>query len=218
MSARPCVHPGCRDKFGDRRLVADGMCRGCRNQLRRTLGLIAADYERLALLPRPQGPDTLGRKATPEGFGHPAERASELCAEIAESLVRAHQLLACVLGGLGPSENLSQAAHVAQSRQWLDERLETICELDHAGKLASEWGELRERTKPYGVAAPMVWLGGKCPGCENLTVWRCWDEVEEHYDRIVCSVCDWEPDEGEIADWLDQYQAQWEEIARHKAS
>jgi hypothetical protein len=84
-----CTYPGCREgQDGKPALTALGCCAACQSRLRRLLTDVVLDFVTLKTrLPRPVAKANVGGgQSYRDGYGHPAEWASDLATEIRQAL------------------------------------------------------------------------------------------------------------------------------------
>jgi hypothetical protein len=84
-----CTYPGCREgQDGKPALTALGCCAACQSRLRRLLTDVVLDFVTLKTrLPRPAAKANVGGgQSYRDGYGHPAEWASDLAADIRHAL------------------------------------------------------------------------------------------------------------------------------------
>ncbi|KIA63013.1 hypothetical protein [Nocardia vulneris] len=197
MGISPCTYPGCADQHGDPVLTSLGMCEPCQRRFTRLLGWLVMDWVNLTTnLPLPAARGRQERRTADKVFGHPAEWASDMAAQIATSLNWTHDALADHLGDTPPPHlGVAERARVRAAWTYLECRIDRLAASGFGGDTAVEMRDLHGLVRSrLGLTRPRQLLPTPCPSCELRTLFRALDvqrrsEGHESYDSIDCGSC-----------------------------
>lgn len=174
-------------------------------QVRRDFYRLALDWVHLSTwLPKPIAQEN-GRRSTYRAYGHPAEWASDKCAQISDMFRSWHDLLAEHRRETpAPADDAAELVQVVKGWQYLEPRFEQLVNLVEPEDLR-EIPELhREIRNALGFSNPRQVLPFPCPGidCSLKTLTR---EIAVGRDMIACGSCGYhvvDDEEGKNYEWL----------------
>jgi hypothetical protein len=187
----PCVMPGCRDSDGNPRLTRDTICDSSRRHYARILDQIVLHYIVIRRdMPAPAAPpgERIMRVAA-KVYGHPAEWASDMAREIADTLNDVHDDLADTLHRQPPPHPGSrELGRVAAAHHFLTTNFHDLCTYGAAADTAEALHDLHHRIRSgLGKTDPRRFLPVPCPSCDLLGLVRTLDE--DGTDRVDCHGC-----------------------------
>ena len=183
-----CAHPDCKRDNGKPAHTPDGMCHGCQRRVATALERVVLDWVQLHRdLPAPHK-GAKERSAKVKDYGHPAEWASDMLANIAGSLHAAHDNLADALSEAAPPETVrNEQAAVRDAHNYLSVRIEKLCRQNWAPEIITEWLGLHSTVRhQLGMTRPRIALPAPCPECELRTLTR---YIDVQRDWIECGNC-----------------------------
>lgn len=187
----PCKYPGCKNTDGDPELTTEIMCRRCQRRYQKLLEHLADDWLTLHRdLPQPAVRANVVRATTAKTYGHPAEWASDMAADIADRLNGVHSELANHLNATpAPHPGSPEKSKVRQAWAFLRVRIPALVELDWNGDFAIELNDTHRKVRAgLGHTRARQALPVPCPNCGLKTMFRTADPFN---DRITCEACEW---------------------------
>lgn len=226
MNIGPCVYPRCNDGQGNPVLTSLGVCDQCRPRYSQTLTWLADDYATLRVgLPSPAVRGVRVRTGAREGFGHPAEWASDEARSVALLVNQIEDGLR-EYAGQEPADHpgVFQDRLAFQGFGYLGLHFETLCTYPGAAVAATAivdkhrtiragLGYTRQADKlptpcPRCNTTGLVALGGKhttieCQACGHRV-------RPEHYEFLTKVAADNAITTRRASDWdlLDRYDTQ----------
>ncbi len=183
-----CTHPDCKRDNGNPTHTPGGMCTPCQRRVATTLQRVVLDWVQLRRdLPAPNKTDR-ERGAKVKDYGHPAEWASDMAADIAACLYAAHDNLAEALDSTRPPKvAASEGAAVREAYNYLSVRIHKLAHQDWAPDIIVEWMGLHSKVRSQlGLTRPRIALPTPCPECELRTLTRYMDVQR---DWVECGNC-----------------------------
>lgn len=183
-----CAHPDCKRDRGEAAYTELGVCEPCQRRVARALDRVVMDWVTLhATLPAPNKGEKQ-RTAKVKEYGHPAEWASVMAADIAECLNAAHDSLADTLGQTPPPHpGASEVVRVRAAYKYLSVRIVELCRTVYAADLITEWIDLHAKVRgQLGLSRPRIAVPMPCPQCEVAALVRISDFGG---DWIECGNC-----------------------------
>lgn len=175
------------------------------NIVRRDFYRLALDWVHLRMwLPKPLAQEN-GRRSKYREYGHPAEWASDKCADIAAIFRSWHDLVAEKRSETpAPTGSAAELVQVVKGWKYLEPRFEQLTGMVDAEDI-QEVGDLhREIRNALGFSNPRQVLPFPCPGidCGLRTLTR---EIAVGRDMISCGSCGYhvvDDAEGKNYEWL----------------
>lgn len=187
-AVKTCAHPDCTRAEGKPAPTSQGVCEPCQRRIARRLNQLAADWVMLhALLPAPlKGDKTRGAKI--RDYGHPAEWASDMAADIAECLNAAHDALADTRNETPPPPpTASETTRVRAAYNYLSVRIAALSHTDYVGDTITEWNGLHTKVRQHlGQTRPRIAMAAPCPQCSMRTLIR---YIDVRQDWVECGTC-----------------------------
>ncbi|MFE3051587.1 hypothetical protein [Nocardia sp. NPDC059236] len=165
------------------------MCEPCQRRLARLLGWLVLDWVNLAThLPTAVARLQAIRSSSERVYGHPAEWASDMSAEIAAKLNGAHDALADHLGETPPPHpGVTEHRRIRAAWTYLECRIPELALYDETGDITAELVELHNKIRArLGLTRPRQLLPTPCPACELRTLYR---TVAQYSDSVECGHC-----------------------------
>lgn len=187
-AVQTCAHPDCTRDRGNPAPTPLGICEPCQRRVQRRLNQLAADWLLLHhMLPEPLKGDKT-RTAKHRDYGHPAEWASDMAADIATALNDVHDNLAETRNETPPPPpTSSEKTRIKAAYRYLAARIPALCQTDYAADTINDWNRLHTKVRHHlGQTRPRIAMAAPCPECNMRTLIR---NIDVRQDWVECGTC-----------------------------